>query len=217
MTGKQFERAEVPSIEYFRSLYEKGDLDQLLKENEIYAKRANWRLSDLEKQGYDTTAAYKMAQKKINDFEFIKKGKRFSRSKKLSLDDVYDQIKAETNFLRWQTSTPAGERKRRERVFEGLTSQRIDAETGEILDPVLSPPEGMDMDDFKNKFLEFLDDDAWSEIKKHIYHKEILNEAGEAISAGADIEELQAAMDDYINKETDKDLLTIWDEWTKAT
>ena len=74
----------------------------------------------------------------------------------------------------------------------------------------------MDIDVFKKKFLEFLDTGAWEELKKHIYSKNILNEAGEAISAGASVEELTQAVKDYVNKDTEDDLLTIWDNWTKV-
>ena len=92
----------------------------------------------------------------------------------------------------------------------------IDEETGDIKDPVIDLSGVEDIDAFKKNFLKFLDDGAWEELKKHIYTKNILNEAGEAISAGADINDLADAIRDYNNNETEDDLLTIWDNWTSV-
>lgn len=206
--------APVPTIEQIRSLYEKGDIEGLQNLNEKLAKRSNTRLRELEKQGFDTTAAYKRAID-FTSKEGTTDSKRFSRSKKIDIDNLYKQVKQESNFLRWQTSTPAGELERRRRVWEGLTMQRIDEE-GNIIDPVIDLSQVGDINAFKKKFLEFLDEKAWDEIKKHIYSKNILNEAGEAISAGADIQDLANAITDYNNNESEDDLLTIWDNWTSV-
>lgn len=206
--------APVPTIEQIRSLYEKEDIEGLRALNEKLAKRSNTRLRELEKQGFESTAAYKRAIDFTSN-EGATDSKRFSRSKKIDIDDLYKQVKQESNFLRWQTSTPAGEMERRRRVWEGLTMQRIDEE-GNIIDPVIDLSQVGDINTFKKKFLEFLDEKAWDEIKKHIYSKNILNEAGEAISAGADIQDLANAITDYNNNESEDDLLTIWDNWTSV-
>lgn len=217
---------EVPTTEYLRQLYEAGDIEGLRLQNEILAKRANTRLSALEKAGLDTTAAYKRATKSIKDLD-IAKTDRFSRSKKLDLDELYDQVKSESNFLRWQTSTPAGEVKRREAIWESLTSQTIDPETGDIKQPYIdlsdvykNLPEGADIDaaltDYKKNFLDFLDSNAWKDIKKRLYSSHILNDAGEAVAAGASVEDLNEAYRSYKEGETDKDLFTIWSEWTSV-
>ena len=215
-------RSVTPTTEYIQSLYNEGNYAELQKLNETLAKRSNQRLATLEKQGFDNTQAYKRAEKFISDSEFAK-NKRFSRSKKMDIDSLFDQVKQEANFLRWQTSTKAGELKRREKIFDSLTSQRINPETGDIEEPLIQIPSNMDYDEFKNTFLKFLEDDTWEELKKHIYHHDILNEAGEAISAGASVEELKEAFNRYrngeVNPETGRtdDLLTIWDNWTKVT
>lgn len=220
---------EVPTTEYLKSLYEAGDIDGLRLQNEILAKRANTRLSALEKAGLDTTAAYKRATKSIQDLD-VSKTDRFSRSKKLDIDELYDQVKSESNFLRWQTSTPAGEIKRREAIWESLTTQSIDPDTGEITQPYLdisdaykNLPENATsdqiekaIDDYKKNFLDFLDSNAWEDIKKRLYSSHILNDAGEAVAAGASIEDLNEAYRSYKEGETDKDLFTIWSEWTSV-
>ena len=208
-------RSAVPSIEQIRSMYESDDLSGLQALNEMLAKRSNERMRQLEKYDFDSTAAYKRAQSFIDKSEYAKNN-RFSRSKKMDIDSLYDQVKQEANFLRWQTSTVKGEMERREKVFDSLTSQRINPTTGEIEEPVINIPSDMDMDVFKKKFLKFLDSNAWAELKKHIYQANILNEAGEAIAAGADINELKQAITDYVNQDIDDDLPTIWENWTSV-
>jgi hypothetical protein len=199
-------RKDVPSMEYITNLYESGNLQELRSINETLAKRANWRLSDLENKGLDSSAAYTRATYYLSEVSDYSSGDRFSRSKQMDIDSLYEQIKQESNFLRWQTSTAAGERERRERVFNTLEEKNL-----------IEIPENMDKDAFKDKFLRFLSDDAWTEIKKHLYHKDILNEAGEAIAAGASVQELSQAMTDYMTGETSEDILTIWDNWKSAT
>lgn len=206
--------SDVPTIEEIQSLYKKGDIEELRALNERLAKRSNQRMTSLKKAGLDTTAAITRAQRDIENIG-ISSG-RFSRSKKLSAEDLYDQVKSEANFLRWQTSTVSGELKRREKIWESLTTQRIDEETGDIKNPAIDLSGVEDIDAFKKNFLKFLDDGAWEELKKHIYTKNILNEAGEAIAAGASVEELSEAMKNYVNGETEDDLLTIWDNWTSV-
>lgn len=206
--------SDVPTIEEIQSLYKKGDIEQLRDLNERLAKRSNQRMTSLKKAGLDTTAAMTRAQRDIENIG-ISSG-RFSRSKKLSAEDLYSQVKSEANFLRWQTSTVSGEIKRREKIWESLTTQRIDEETGDIKNPAIDLSGVEDIDAFKKNFLKFLDDGAWEELKKHIYTKNILNEAGEAIAAGASVEELSEAMKNYVNGNTEDDLLTIWDNWTSV-
>ena len=199
--------SSVPSTEEIKALYKRGDIEALRDINEVLAKRANWRLSDLERKGLDETAAYTRATYYLSEVSDYSQGDRFSRSKKMDIDDLYDQIVQESKFLRWQTSTAGGERKRRENIWKSLTS-------GE--EPVLKPPKGMNLDSFKKKFLTFLSDDAWTSIKKHLYHKDILNEAGEAIAAGASVSELSKAMSDYATGESSEDIFEIWTNWTSV-
>ena len=134
----------------------------------------------------------------------------------MEIDDLYKQVKQETKFLRSKTSSVSGETSRRNKIFEALTTERvvIDKETGKekIKGSVVNIPDNMDIDVFKDKFLKFLDDDAWKELKKNIYTKNILNEAGEAIAAGASLEELTEALDNYMYKD-EGDLDSIWDNW----
>lgn len=200
------QRAEVPTYQEIMGLYNSGDIEGLRKMNELLAKRANQRMSELERYDLEGTAAYKRATDWLESKSDFSAGQRFSRSKKMDADDLKDQLIQEANFLRAQTSTRKGEMERRENIWQSLTS-------GE--DPIVDVPEGEDMDAFKQKLLEFLDDDAWAELKKHIYTSDILDEAGEAIAAGASIDELNQALKDYKDGVSPLDYDEIWQNWIK--
>ena len=199
------ERSPVPSYQEIMSLYRSGNIDALRDMNTLLAKRANQRMIELERYDMET-AAYKRATDWLENNSQYSAGQRFSRSKKMSAEDLKDQIVQEANFLRAQTSTRRGEMERREHIFESLTS-------GD--EPIIDIPETEDLDAFKKKFLEFLDDDAWAELKKHIYTSDILDQAGEAIAAGASIDELNQAIKDYNAGISPLDYDEIWQNWTK--
>lgn len=201
-------REALPTTQYIESLYESGNLAALTDINEKLAKRANTSLSQLEKSGMET-AAYNRATYYLSTDNEFSTGRRFSRSKKMDIDDLYKQIKEESKFLRSKTSSVSGEISRRDKIFEALTVGKDGKEAA------IKIPEGADINEFKDKFLKFLDDDAWKEIKKNLYTKNILNEAGEAIAAGASLEELTEALDNYMYKD-EGDLDSIWDNWTSV-
>ncbi len=198
-------REALPTTQYIESLYESGNLAALTDINEKLAKRANTSLSQLEKSGMET-AAYNRATYYLSTDNEFSTGRRFSRSKKMDIDDLYKQIKEESKFLRSKTSSVSGEISRRDKIFEALTVGKDGKEAA------VKIPEGADINEFKDKFLKFLDDDAWKEIKKNLYTKNILNEAGEAIAAGASLEELTEALDNYMYKD-EGDLDSIWENW----
>lgn len=198
-------REALPTTQYIESLYESGNLAALTEINEKLAKRANTSLSQLEKSGMET-AAYNRATYYLSTDNEFSTGRRFSRSKKMDIDDIYKQVKEESKFLRSKTSSVSGELSRRDKIFEALTVGKDGKEAA------VKIPEGADINEFKNKFLKFLDEDAWKEIKKNLYTKNILNEAGEAIAAGASLEELTEALDNYMYKD-EGDLDSIWENW----
>lgn len=196
-------RSKIPTIQEIESLYHKGDIDTLRAINEKLAKRANQRIREFEKRGMET-AAYTRAKGYIQEYKELGNGENFSRRKSLDIDDLMQNIKEESKFLRSQTSTVSGEMKRREKIFSTLTDKEI-----------IEVPEGMDRDSYKKKFLDFLDTDVWSEIKKSLYADTniTMDEAGEAIAAGASVSDLVSAYNDYLSGETDTDIFEIWDNW----
>ena len=147
----------------------------------------------------------------------------FSRSKKLDPETLVEQIKQELIFLRSPSSTVTGEKEIRAlRSFETLTQGKRD-EKGNLQAPYLDIPEdikvpkswhGREQEYFQNKFLSFLDQDAWKDIKKYIYSTDtnVLAEAGEAIARGAKLEDLREAYRSYLRKEID--VFTMWQNWT---
>lgn len=200
-------RAKIPTVQEINNLYNSGDIEALRQINETLAKRANQRLSEMDKRGMET-AAYTRAKGFIEEFKELGNGRNFSRRKTLDIDDLVMNIKEESNFLRSQTSTVSGEMKRREKIFNALTKKDKNGRS------IIPMPEPEERDTYKKKFLEFLDSDVWSELKKSLYADTNLTmeEAGEAIKNGASVEDLEQAYTDYLEGE-ETDIFTIWDEW----
>lgn len=201
-------RAKIPTIQEINSLYQKGDIEALRDLNEILAKRANQRIKEFEKRDMET-AAYQRAKGYIQEYKELGNGETFSRRKKLDIDELYQNVKEESKFLRSQTSTVSGEMKRREKIFNTLTKKDKNGKS------IIPMPEDMDRDQYKKKFLDFLDTDVWNEIKKSLYADTniTMDEAGEAIVQGASVDDLVSAYNDYLSGETETDIFTIWDDW----
>lgn len=201
-------RAKIPTIQEINSLYQKGDIEALRNLNEILAKRANQRIKEFEKRDMET-AAYQRAKGYIQEYKELGNGETFSRRKKLDIDELYQNVKEESKFLRSQTSTVSGEMKRREKIFNTLTKKDKNGKS------IIPMPEDMDRDQYKKKFLDFLDTDVWNEIKKSLYADTniTMDEAGEAIAQGASVDDLVSAYNDYLSGETETDIFTIWDDW----
>ena len=109
------------------------------------------------------------------------------------------------------------------RSFETLTQGKRDEKGNVISGPYMEIPEdikvpkswqGRENEYFQNKFLSFLDQDAWKDIKKYIYSTDtnVLAEAGEAIARGAKLSDLRDAYKAYLRKEID--VFTMWQNWT---
>lgn len=200
----------IPTTQYINDLADKaakGDknaLDELGDLNNRISKRANQRMRDIEKKGLEGTAAYNRAKYFIQNQDFGT-GQYFSQSRKLDADDAALNLINATQYLRSQTSTSAGEMRRRADIVNRLE------EGGWIEVPDDDPAT------FKRNFLEFLDSNAWDDIKKHMYatNSGLLQDAGEAIQNGAKIGDLMRAFKDY-QKGADTDLFEIWDNWTSG-
>lgn len=181
------------------ALQELGDLNNKL------AKRANERMRDIERQGLEGTAAYNRAKYYIQDQDFGK-GKYFSQSRKLDPDDLLMNIDNVSEYLRAETSTSAGERKRRQNISDSLENKGF-------FDDVA--PE--DVNDTKKQLLDFFDTNAWEDIRKHNKGgtNEMVAEAVEAIENGALLGDLKRAFKDF-QRGADTDYIEIWENWTSA-
>lgn len=202
-------KGTLPTAQELETLYNRansGDdsaLAQLGELNNKIAKRANERMRDIERRGLEGTAAYNRAKYYIDDSDF-NKGEYFSQSKRLDVDDLVSNIENASVYLRSQTSTAAGEMKRRSDILDTL------ADRGHIE----LPDDPADLASFRSKFLEFLDSNAWDDIKKHLYAtgSGMVGEAAEAIKNGANVNDLLRAFKDY-EKGADTDLFEVWDNW----
>lgn len=181
------------------ALQELGDLNNKL------AKRANERMRDLERQGLEGTAAYNRAKYYIQDQDFGK-GEYFSQSRKLDPDDLLMNIDNASEYLRAETSTSAGERRRRQNISDSLENKGF-------FDDVA--PE--DVNNTKKQLLDFFDTDAWEDIRKHNKGgtNEMVAEAVEAIENGALLGDLKRAFKDF-QRGADTDYIEIWENWTSA-
>lgn len=200
-------KTKIPTVQEIDNLYKSGDIESLRAINEKLAKRANQRLAEFDKRDMET-AAVTRAKGFIQEYKELGNGKNFSRRKSMDIDDLVLNIKEESKFLRSQTSTVSGEMKRREKIFNTLTKKD---KNGKSIIPTVSEEE---TDSYKKKFLDFLDSDVWSDIKKSLYSDTniTMDEAGEAIASGASVEDLEAAFSDYLEGE-ETDLFEIWDNW----
>lgn len=181
------------------ALQELGDLNNKL------AKRANERMRDIERQGVEGTAAYNRAKYYIQDQDFGN-GNYFSQSRKLDPDDLLMNIDNVSEYLRAETSTSAGERRRRKNISDSLENKGF-------FDNVA--PE--DVNNTKKQLLDFFDTAAWEDIRKHNIGgtNELVAEAVEAIENGALLGDLKRAFKDFQHG-ADTDYIEIWENWTSA-
>ena len=205
-------------------LYNSGDIAELRKINEKLAKTANQRRAQFYKSGIRNSSALNRMEYYNQQLATNPTSGVFSRSKKIVPEDLKEQIKEELIFLRSPTSTVTGEKQRRaEKSFDVLTKGKI-KEDGTRDKPYLEIPEdikvpstwlGSAQEYFRSKFLSFLDQDVWKDIKKFLYSENtnVLAEAGEAIARGAKISDLRQAYNDYLRGEVE-DIYTLWENWT---
>ena len=207
-------KTAIPTAEQIDALVKSGNLQELQALNEIIAKRANQRFKELEKHDMQT-ASYNIAKYYLQNESELSSGETFSRKKTNDIDALGEDLKQASKFLRSQTSTVSGEKKRRKKIFHSLTKKGGALKIPETI-KVPADFKGSKNEYFQNKFLEFLDNDVWKDIKKYIYaeNTEVLAEAGEAIAKGAQIKDLEEAYYSYL--EGEQDIFTVWDDWIKV-
>ena len=207
-------KTPIPTTEQIDALVKSGNLKELQALNEIIAKRANQRFKELEKHELQT-ASYNIAKYYLQNESELSSGDTFSRKKTTDIDALGEDLKQASKFLRSQTSTVSGEKTRRKKIFHSLTKKGGALKVPESI-KVPADFKGSRNEYFQNKFLEFLDNNVWKDIKKYIYaeNSEVLAEAGEAIAKGAQIEDLEEAYRKYL--EGEQDIFTVWDDWVKV-
>lgn len=173
-------RRAIPTQQQLRNLEYRAGRGDAAAEAELrslartMAKRANQRMVELEKAGYET-AALNRAQYWLNE---IRGRNRYRENvKTLDMDILMDELEKSTQFLRWQTSTVAGETRRRKKILSALKGKGIEIKNEKI-------------------FLEFLDSDIWNEFKKYI-GTDLQRIAGEVLETQEDLDNLKQMFNRY--------------------
>ena len=201
-------RGYIPTTQEIEGIYQKaiaGDQDaiaQLGDLNNKLSKRVNERMRDIERKGLDGTSAYNAAKYWISEQTG---GEYFSQSRKLSPDELMETIEASTNYLRSQTSTAAGEMRRRKNITDKLDDMGF-------FDDIKG-----DRGDVKKQLLEFFDTGAWNDIRRNNKGgtKEVVLEAIDALQNGALVGDLKRAFKDF-QRGADTDYIEMWENWTSA-
>lgn len=211
---------KVPTTQSIEKLYKAGNIDELRRINERLAKTANQRMAQLFKSGIKSSQALDRAKYYLWQESGISTGGVFSRSKKLDPEKLIEQLKEELIFLRSDTSTVTGEKELRvKKSFKALT-EGVDGKKPYMPIPkdiqVPESFEGSPAEYFESKFLSFLRQDAWKDIKKYLYASDtnILADAGEAIARGASISDLRDAYKQFLEGEVD--IYSMWDNWVSV-
>lgn len=173
-------RRAIPTQQQLRNLEYRAGRGDAAAEAELrslarsMAKRANQRMVELEKAGYET-AALNRSQYWLNE---IRGRNRYRENvKTLDMDILMDELEKSSQFLRWQTSTVAGENRRRKKILAALEDKGIEIKNEKI-------------------FLEFLDSDMWNEFKKYI-GTDLQRIAGEVLETQEDLDNLKQMFKRY--------------------
>lgn len=209
----------IPTAQQIDALYERairGDqaaIDEIGVLNQTMSKRANTRMRDLELKDMATTAAYSRAKYWISEEyggEYFKQNR--VASDRFGVDEMVENLEKASEFLRWQTSTAAGEKRRRAKIMQKLEANDqgfFASLAGEDEESIL---------EVKNKLFDLFQTDAWSDIRKA--HEggtnPIVAQAVEALQNGALLGDLKRAFKDYQLKTSDSDIFNVWDNWASA-
>lgn len=212
----------IPTTQEIRRLVaqaEKGDPDALQKlgdMNNRLAKRANERMRYIERKGLAGTSAYNRAKYWLQEEADFSDNNYFSQSRKLSPEDAEANLEAITVYLRSQTSTAAGEKRRRQNIGnklydKGFFDDYLDALPDEA-------DKGSALDEMQKKLMQLFDTDAWDDIRKQNRGgtNALVAEAVDALSQGALIGDLKRAFRDF-QRGADTDYIEMWENWTSAT
>ena len=169
-------------------------LAELGRLNSQYGRAANQRLRELEKRKM-ATGAYNRAA------EMLKTDRpRFSQAKTGDAENLLRSLEITTKFLNYQTATISGEMKRRENIIKGLERA------------------GYNVGNDKEKFLDFLDSNAWTEIKDIYGSKDAMRKVSDNMAKGADIGKLMDAYNEFETKQSNAaDIISLMDGWLNET
>lgn len=198
----------IPTTQELEELYNKadnGDIEayqELLDLNYVLARRANSRLDRLKSKDMQTQASQR-AEYWLSE----ERGRsRFSKSKHLDLDSVYEQLVEESKFLRAKTSTIIGEKERLDKMFETLAANGY----------ITIPDDPKEASKFKQEMGKFFKSEAGQEIMKQMGGSPVaLSKVSEMINSGAKVDDLLNMYNESLNR-SDVDLFDVWEGWQKG-
>ena len=185
----------IPSFHEILSILNSIDGDGAIPELQTVsaslAKRANVRLKALEDAGLTASPAYYRATWWTGK---ERSRRRFSESKKLTGDDLENQIREMITFLSSDTSSVSFERERQAGLEKIL-------------------PEGTGKE--RRQMLRFLESKAFEEMKKTI-GTDIVKKAADAIEAGAKVSDLNKLFKEFQRQEAEGTLTVNEDIYTQV-
>ena len=188
--------ATIEDIETLSQEAKRGNLkseSRLKQINKTLSKRANERMRELRRAGYQTAAYTRLEDFITSTYGANAKGLRTSFS---DIESLQENVEAAIKFLNWQTSTISGEKTRRQNIINTMQNRGLD----------ITP-------DIQEDFLRFLESDAWAEFK-HIDSGERLEEAVNALQNGATINQLEELFEKY--KREQLDVFEVMDQWQEV-
>lgn len=203
-------KSDIPTMQEIEKIYsraEKGDEDayqELAELNYTLATRANSRMDYLRSKDVNTQALARADYWLSEERGSV----HFSKSKKLDLDDLYEQLNAETQFLRSKTSTMKGERERIDKAFAKMEEQGY----------IDIPDDPDEVDHLKQEMGKFFESNAGQEILHQMGAggtNAVTLKVSEIINAGGKIDDLISMYNDSLNR-SDVDLFDVWDGWQQG-
>lgn len=204
----RFTKSFIPSVEYIEelALEAAGNPDKLKELGALAEKlgrRANQNLRELEKKGFESDA-YKYAKNKVGEKP------RYSQAHTGDAMTLAENAIQSATFLRMETSTVGGVRRKSKKGFKKLVQKTLERE--KLLTGIeLSEKEKKRRE---SQMTKFLNSKVFDELR--VLGSDIIEAAAEKIEQGFKVEDLLKAFKQYEAGDLDGGILTVWDNWVKG-
>ena len=204
----QFEKSSIPTVEQIENLVLEASknpekLQELGALAEKLGRRANQNLRSLEKKGFESDA-YKYAKSKLGDKP------RYSQAHTGDAMTLAENAIQSATFLRMETSTVGGVRRKSKKGFKKLVQKILEREKLRT-EIELSAKEQKRREAQMTKFL---NSKAFDELR--VLGSDIIEAAAEKIEQGFKVDDLLKAFKQYEEGDLDGGILTVWDNWVKG-
>ncbi len=204
----QFKKSSIPTVEQIENLAleaskDPGKLQELGALAEKLGRRANQNLRDLEKKGFESDA-YKYAKSKLGDKP------RYSQAHTGDATTLAENAIQSATFLRMETSTVGGVRRKSKKGFKKLVQKTLERE--QLLKGIkLSEKEKKRRE---TQMTKFLNSKAFDELR--VLGSDIIEASAEKIEQGFNVDDLLKVFEQYEKGDLDGGILTVWDNWVKG-